>query len=345
MLTFPNRIANEQELDEVLTQPSPELVSQIRALASPLVILGAGGKMGPTLAVLARRAAEAAQLSLEVVAVSRFNNPVTRDWLESSGVRTIACDLLDRDAVAALPDSANVVYMAGFKFGTAANPSLTWAMNTLAPAHAAERYCRSRIVALSTGAVYPMTAVTSGGADEDHPLTPHGEYANAAVGRERIFQYLASRWGTNLCLLRLFYSVELRYGILSELARAVAAGTPIDLTTGAFNCVWQRDANDAILRSFALARNPPTVFNLCQDKIFSVRTVASELGERFGAAPLFQGMEASTALAGNPSRIIELLGPVPTPMAKVLDWTVQWVKQGGRDLVRPTGYAVRDGIY
>lgn len=345
MLKFPETINNEKELDAVLTEPSPELIGQIRSFASPLVILGAGGKMGPTLAAMARRAADAAGHTLEVVAASRFSSLSARSWLDQRGVKTIACDLLEPDAVAALPDSANVIYLAGFKFGTAVNPGLTWAMNTLAPAHAAERYRSARIVALSTGSVYPMSEVARGGWDEDGPLTPVGEYANAAVGRERIFQYFAARHDTQLCLLRLFYAVELRYGIVSELARAVAAGTPIDLTTGSFNCLWQRDANDAILRALSLARNPPTVFNLCHGNIFSVRMIAAELGERLGAAPLFHGTEAPTALLGNPSRIAEFLGGAPTPMKKVLDWAAQWVEQGGRDLARPTGYAIRTGVY
>lgn len=345
MLNLPDKIENEQQLDDVLSQPSPELVSQIRSLASPLVILGAGGKMGPSLCVMAKRAAEAAGHALEVVAVSRFSNPLTLPWLEAQGIRVLPRDLLEREQVAKLPDSGNVVSLIGFKFGTAANPSLTWAMNTLAPANVVHRYGRARIVALSTGSVYPMSEASAGGADESSPLTPLGEYANAAVGRERIYQFQAARHAAQLCLIRLFYAVELRYGIVSELARAVAAGAPINLATGSFNCIWQRDANDAILRSFALCRDPHTVFNLSQPQIFSVRNVAAELGERLGVAPLFQGTEERGALLGNPSRILELLGPPPTPMNKVLDWTAQWIEQGGRDLLRPTGYAVRDGIY
>jgi hypothetical protein len=218
-------------------------------------------------------------------------------------------------------------------------------MNTLAPALVVQRYARARIVALSTGSIYAMTDAAAGGADETAPLTPLGEYANAAVGRERIYQFQAARHAAQLCLLRLFYAVELRYGIVAELARAVAAGTPIELATGSFNCIWQRDANDAILRSFALCRDPHTVFNLCQPQIFSVRNVAVELGERLGVPPLFQGTEEPSALLGNPSRLLEYLGAPPTPMEKVLDWTAHWVKQGGRDLLRPTGYAVRNGVY
>lgn len=345
MLTFPSQISNEQELDSVLTEPGPELLADIRTVVSPLVVLGAGGKMGPTLAVMAKRAAEIAGHPLEVLAVSRFSNESTRLWIEQNGVRTLTCDLLDRAELARLPETRNLIYLVGYKFGTASNPSVTWAMNTLVPANVAERYSKARIVALSTGNVYPMGLVTRGGFDESVALTPLGEYANAAVARERLFEFYSLRNSTLVCSLRLFYAVELRYGIVAELARAVAAGDPIDVTTGSFNCIWQRDANDMVLRSLALAASPPSIFNLAQTEVFSVRNVAAELGERLGVPPLFQGTEADTALLGSSAKIRKVLGPPPTPMEKILDWTAQWVKAGGRDLHKPTRYAVRDGKY
>lgn len=345
MLSFPSAIASEEELEQVLTQPGPHLVEFIRSVSSPLLIFGAGGKMGPTLAVMARRAAEFAGHPLEIIAISRFSDPPTRKWLDGHGIKTHACDLLEKDALQALPETDNLIYLAGFKFGTARNPSATWAMNTIVPANVTTRYPRARTVALSTGNVYAMTDVTRGGADESHPLTPLGEYANAAVARERILQFYAQRHGTPLCLLRLFYAVELRYGIVSELARGVISGQPIDVSTGSFNCIWQRDANEMILRSLALASAPPAIYNLCQAEAFSVRTIAAELGERLGAAPIFHGVEESTALLGDSRRIIDLLGHPPTPMGKVLDWTAGWVRSGGRDLGKPTRFAVRDGVY
>jgi nucleoside-diphosphate-sugar epimerase len=345
MLSFPGEIRNEQELDAVLTQPGPELTAYIRTVVSPLLVFGAGGKMGPTLAVMAKRAAEAAGHPLEVIAISRFSDAATRLWIEQNGVRTITCDLLDREAVRKLPDTNNLINLVGYKFGTSANPSATWAMNTLVPANIAERYNKARIVALSTGNVYPMSEITRGGAPETSPLTPLGEYANAAVARERLFEFFSLRHNTPLCLLRLFYAVELRYGIISELARAVAAGDPIEIATGAFNCIWQRDANEMILRSLTLASSPPAVFNLCQPEIFSVRNVAAELGERLGVAPLFHGAEATTALLGDARKIRQALGQPPTPMDKILDWTAQWVQGGGRDFHKPTRFAVRDGAY
>jgi dTDP-4-dehydrorhamnose reductase len=345
MLSFPSEIKSESELDDILTEPGPELKAYIRTVQSPLLIFGAGGKMGPTLAVMAKRAAEMAGHPLEVIAVSRFSDAAARVWIELHGVRALSCDLLDREAVRHLPATHNLIYLVGYKFGTAATPSTTWAMNTLVPSNIAEHYAKARIVALSTGNVYPMTSVARGGADETAPLTPLGEYPNAAIARERIFEFHAIRNNTPLCLLRLFYAVELRYGIVAELARAVASGDPIDVTTGSFNCIWQRDANDMILRSLTLASYPPTVYNLCQVETFSVRNVAADLGERLGVAPLFHGTEASTALLGNAASIRKVLGPAPTPMEKILDWTAQWIKSGGRDLHKPTSYAVRDGVY
>jgi hypothetical protein len=260
-------------------------------------------------------------------------------------VQTASCDLLDANSLARLPDAPNVIYLVGLKFGTAQNPSATWAMNTLVPARVCERYPRSRIVALSTGNVYPLSEVSRGGSVEADPLTPLGEYANAAVARERIFEFHSSRNSTAVALLRLFYAVELRYGVLVDLARKVLSGEPIPLANGSFNCIWQGDANEMILRSLALAAAPPAAFNLCWPEVFSVRQIAMQLGELLGRPSAFTGNESATALLGNPSRICAALGPPPTPMETMLRWTAHWVKQGGRDLGRPTHFEVRDGKY
>jgi nucleoside-diphosphate-sugar epimerase len=336
-------IGTEQELEEVLTRPGAGLINFIKELSSPLLILGAGGKMGPTLCVLARRAAEAAGHRLDVVAVSRFSDDSARRWLEERGVKTASCDLLN--SLDRLPDALNIIYLVGLKFGTAQNPSATWAMNTLVPTRVCERYPRSRIVALSTGNVYPLSEVSRGGSVESDPLTPLGEYANAAVARERIFEFHSSRNGTDVALLRLFYAVELRYGVLVDLARKVLSGEPIPLANGSFNCIWQGDANEMILRSLALVTSPPAAFNLCRPEIFPVRQIAAQLGELLGRAPIFTGSESATALLGNPSRICATLGPPSTPLGTMLRWTAHWAKQGGRDLGRPTHFEVRDGNY
>jgi nucleoside-diphosphate-sugar epimerase len=360
---LPKVIETEAQLDEVLTRPGALLVKFIKSVPSPLLILGAGGKMGPTLAVLARRAA--ARHPLDVIAVSRFRDPAARAWLEARGVKTVSCDLLEAEAVRRLPDAEAIVYLVGLKFGTAQDPPTTWAMNTVVPLRALERYPHARIVALSTGNVYPMTQVGGGGGEggvprakppkggtpsgigslETAPLTPLGEYANAAVGRERIFEFCARRQQTPVALLRLFYAVELRYGVLVDLAQRVHLGQPIELANGYFNCIWQGDANELILRSLALAASPPSVWNLCRPETFSVRAVARRLGELLGRPARFVGTEAPTALLGNSARICAALGAPATPLETMLHWIVHWVKLGGRNLGKPTHFEVRDGRY
>jgi len=342
---LPDAIRNEAELNEVLTRPGARLIEFIKSVASPLLILGAGGKMGPTLAVLARRAAEAAKHPLDVIAVSRFSDAETRQWLEARGVKTLSCDLLDGSAVSRLPDSQSIIYLVGLKFGTAQNPAATWAINTLVPARVCERYPRSRIVALSTGNVYPQSEVSRGGSVETDALTPLGEYANAAVGRERIFEFYSQRQETPVALLRLFYAVELRYGVLADIARKIHNGQPVALANGSFNCIWQRDANEMILRALPLAATPPSAWNVCRPELFSVREIANRFGELLGRAPTFSGNETASSLLGNSSTVCAALGLPETPMETVLRWTAQWVKQGGQDLGRPTHFEVRDGKY
>jgi nucleoside-diphosphate-sugar epimerase len=336
---------SEGRLEEALSHPTPALVDAIKTFSSPLLVLGAGGKMGPTLCLMARRAAGLAGHPLEIVAVSRFSDPAARASLEKGDIRTVACDLLDRGAVAALPESRNIIYMVGLKFGTAANPSLTWAMNTLVPAHVCERFPNSRIVALSTGNVYPLSDVSRGGATEDAPLTPLGEYPNAAVARERIFEFHSRRNGTQIALLRLIYAVEARYGVLADIAGHVHRGEPVPLATGYFNCVWQGDANDMTLRSLRLTSSPPAIFNLCRPEAFSVRAVATRLGELLGREPQFTGVESQTALLGSAARITHELGSPAVSLDSMLRAVAAWVKEGGRDLGRPTHFAVRDGGY
>lgn len=345
MENLPDLIPTEEALDEVMARPRPVLVDFIKTLAGPLVVLGAGGKMGPTLAVLARRAAEAAGHPLDVLAVSRFSDQQARRWLEVQGVRTLSVDLLDRKALEQLPDSANVIYLVGLKFGTTGNSARTWAVNTLVSAHVAERYPRARIVALSTGNVYPFAAVASGGCVETDPLTPLGEYPNAAVARERIFEFFSEQNGTPLALIRLFYAVDLRYGVLLDIARAVHAGEPVDVTTGFVNCIWQGDANEMILRALALTETPPLALNLTGPAVLSVRELALWFGELFHRSVKIMGTEAGTALLGNTSRMQALLGPPPTPLEPVIRWTAHWVEHGGRLLGKPTHFEVRDGKY
>lgn len=343
--TLPEVIDSEEALDDVLTRPRAELISFIKTVSSPLLVLGAGGKMGPTLAVLARRAAEAAGHKLQVIAVSRFSDAAARRWLEDRGIKTANCDLLDAGAMRELPDAKDIVYLVGLKFGTAQNPAATWALNAVVPARVCEQYPQSRIVALSTGNVYPLALVKNGGTTESDGLTPLGEYANAAVARERIFEFFSQRFGTRISLLRLFYAAELRYGVLRDIAEKVWSGEPIDLTNGWFNCIWQGDANEMILRSLALVASPPTAFNLSSREIISVRNTAQWFGELLNRPVRFAGTESDTALVANTSRLRSLLGEPPTSLEAMLRWTAHWVKSGGRSLGKPTHFEVRDGRY
>jgi len=342
---LPDELATEEHLEELLTRPRAVLQNFIKTLQSPLVILGAGGKMGPTLAILARRAAEAAQHPLEIIAVSRFRDESITTKLNRNGIKTLSCDLLDSVSVQRLPYAANLIYLVGLKFGTSQDPSATWAVNTIVPTRIAERYQGTRMVALSTGNVYPLSEVSSGGSSESDPLTPIGEYPNSAVARERIFEFHSRSHNTPLALIRLFYAVELRYGVLLDIARKVHDGTPIDLANGYFNCVWQGDANEMIIRALALAALPATAWNLCWPGAFSVRTVASHLGELMDCAPNFIGQESPTALLGNAAPLCSRLGPPTVGLEQMLGWVASWVKRGGRDLGKPTHFESRDGRY
>jgi dTDP-4-dehydrorhamnose reductase len=341
----PADLGTEEQLDDVLTRPGASLVDFIKSVAGPLLVLGAGGKMGPTLAVLARRAAEAAGHPLEVVAVSRFKDTRSRDWLEGRGVKTLSADLFNPGDLEKLPDATSIIYLVGLKFGTEQNPAATWAANTIIPTRVAERFARARIVALSTGNVYPLSAVKRGGSVETDVLTPLGEYPNAAVARERIFEFHSQTHATAVTLLRLFYAVELRYGVLVDIAQKICASQPLDLANGYFNCIWQGDANDMILRALPLAGSPPSVWNLCRPEIFSVRDVATRLGQLLDRVPQFTGAEASTALLGNSSRLCAQLGTPAVRIDEMLSWISAWIKHGGRNLDRPTHFEVRDGKY
>jgi hypothetical protein len=345
MMPYPETLRNEAELDDFLTRPRQELLDFIRGVSSPLVVLGAGGKMGPTLAVLAKRAADAAGHPLRVIAVSRFSDAAARTWLESRGVTTLQADLLDRAAVMSLPAARDIIHLVGIKFGTSQNPALTWVVNTMVPALVCERFAGSRIVALSTGNVYPMVPVSSGGATEEHPLTPIGEYANAAVARERVFEYYSRVHENQVALIRLNYAIELRYGVLVDLARKVLRSEPIDLANPCFNCIWQGDANDMILRALGLATLPAQPWNLTSPETLKVRDLAAFLGDFFGVIPRYAGRESETALLNNSARICRALGAPPTPLETVLRWVGHWVKSGGRTLNKPTHFEVRDGRF
>lgn len=342
---FPSRINTNAELDEVMSRPSPALISFIRSLSSPLLVLGAGGKMGPSLCALARRAANEAGHDLDVVAVSRFSNPDGRRWLEERGVTVHSADLMDSAAVRRLPDAENVIYYVGLKFGTRDNPAQTWAVNTLVPAYVSQRFERARIVALSTGNVYPFVPVGKSGSKESDPLTPLGEYPNAAVARERIFEYFSQQNRTPMALVRLNYAVDLRYGVLVDIAKKIARSEPVDLTMGYFNCIWQRDANDMILRTLDQAAQPADALNLTGAETLSVRETAERLSRLMDMPVSFTGVEAETALLSDAGKAHAQLGVPQTSIDTVLRWTAEWVRAGGGTLGKPTGFEVRDGRY
>lgn len=339
------RIESEAELDEFLSRPYPEDQEAIRALEGDLLILGVGGKMGPSLAIRAARAAEQAGLRRRIIGVSRFSEAALRRQLEAAGVETLSADLLDFDGLARLPDAPNVIFMAARKFGSTGDEALTWAMNALLPARVAERYRQARIVAFSSGNVYPFVPVDSGGATEQTPPGPVGEYAQSVLARERLFEYQSRRYGTPVVLLRLNYAVELRYGVLVDLARKVYSREPIDVTMGHVNVIWQGDANSVCLRSFSLCQSPPAVLNLTGPGTLSVRKLAIDFGRRFGIEPVFTGREAETALLNNASRCHALFGLPRVTLDEMLDAVAHWITAGGRLLDKPTHFEVRNGRF
>ena len=343
--SLPDIIADEVQLDKMLTEPLVALREFITQIASPLVVLGAGGKMGPTLAVLAKHAADLAGHPLEVVAVSRFSDEASKDWLEQNGVQTLSADLLDNASWASLPDSDNVINLVGQKFGTSNDPGRTWVINTLIPAATCNRYAKSRIVALSTGCVYPMMPVASGGATEDTAPDAVGEYVNACLARERIYNFFSSQHGTKISIVRLNYAIDLRYGVFFDIASKVYSGEPVDLQMGHFNCIWQGDANDMIIRALSLCKSPARAVNLTGDEILSVREIATRLGGLLECDPKFTGTESGNAWLNDASRTFAELGKPPTPLDTTLRWTAHWVKTGGRSLGKPTHFEVRDGKY
>jgi nucleoside-diphosphate-sugar epimerase len=336
---------NEDELEERLSRPTEADVAHAAAYEGDVLVLGAGGKMGPSLVRLARRAVIAAGRDTRVTAVARFSEKDLRGRLDREGIETIASDLLEPGALARLPDAPNVIFMAARKFGTSGNEYLTWAMNTYLPGLVAERFRNSRIVAFSTGNVYGLAPVASGGATEESVVSPAGEYAQSVFGRERMFEYGSHRWGTRVTLLRLNYAVELRYGVLVDIGRAVFEKRPVDLRMGYVNVIWQRDANSAALRSLSVCRHPPMVLNLTGPETLSTRLIAEEFGRRFGIAPLFSGEEGPEALLNNASKALVLFGhPTVTP-DELMDWAAAWILRGNAHLNKPTHFEVQDGKF
>jgi hypothetical protein len=340
------KIKTESQLEELLSRPDEETAATMAALDGDLLILGVGGKMGPSLARLARRAIDQAGVKKRVLAVARFTNNKLPSDLAAHGIETIACDLLDRSSLDKLPTIPNVIFMAARKFGTSGEEHLTWVMNTYLPGLVAERYRNSRIVTFSTGNVYPLRPLKDGGAVETTPVGPVGEYAQSALGRERMFEYGSLRWRTPVVILRLNYAVELRYGVLVDIGRAVFERRPIDLCMPHVNVIWQRDANSWCLRSLAHCQSPPLVLNVTGPETLSVRELAFEFGQHFGVEPTFvSSTEGSTALLSDTSKAQGLFGSPTVPPKQMIEWIANWIRDGGAVLNKPTHFQTRDGKF
>ncbi|MGW4955848.1 NAD-dependent epimerase/dehydratase family protein [Nonomuraea sp. NPDC004186] len=330
------------ELEERLARPSAGLVDDLSGLDGDILILGAGGKLGPSLVRLALNATNGDR---RIIAVSRFSEPGLAESLAEDGATVVSADVADEQALRDLPDAPNVVFLVGAKFGTQGHEHATWFTNAYLPGRVADRFRHSRIAALSTGNVYPLVPVTGGGSTEDSPTGPVGDYAMSCLGRERVLTHFSETYGTPLSLVRLNYAVELRYGVLIDLAQKILAGEPVDLSTGQVNVVWQGYANEVTLRSLALASAPPYLLNVTGPELLSVRRIALDLGAALGKEPVFTGEEAPTALLSNAGRCHRLFGyPELTP-AELIEHTARWVADGGPLLGKPTKFERRDGRF
>ncbi len=340
-----NFIESVESLEEQMARPSALDRESVRRLEGDFIVLGAGGKMGPSLARRIKRAANAAGVSRRVIAVSRFSSAALIDELNQNGIETIACDLLDRDAVAKVPVCKNVLFLSGRKFGSTDRPDLTWVTNTVIPAHVACHYRNSRIVAFSTGNVYPLVTLSSGGSVESDAPGPVGEYAQSCLGRERVFEYYSREHGTPCLLFRLNYAVDLRYGVLVDIARSVFTGQPVDLTIPASNVIWQGDANSYALRCLEHCSSPARVLNVTGPEVISVRRVAESFAGLLHREPVFKGEEGNRALLSNASLCHSLLGHPEVKLEVLMHWVAHWVERGGVSLDKPTKFEVADGRF
>jgi nucleoside-diphosphate-sugar epimerase len=337
--------ADEAELEAALSTPSSALLDSLRETPGDILVLGAAGKMGPTLARMAKRALEAIGRGDRVIAASRFSSAKAEQALRDAGIETVKCDLLDRKAVSALPEAPNVIFMAGQKFGTRDAPSSTWAQNVVLPSIAAERYATSRIVAFSTGNVYSLSAADAGGSREGDAPAPVGEYAMSCLGRERVFEDASARRGTRVAIVRLNYAVDLRYGVLVDIASRVLRGEVVDVRMGHVNVIWQGDANDWALRCLAHASAPPFVVNVTGRETLAVRAIATKFGELFGRAPVLAGVEANDALLSNASLAHATFGAPAVPTSALIERVAEWVHAGNPLLGKPTHFEERTGAF
>jgi nucleoside-diphosphate-sugar epimerase len=338
---LPQRFATVAELEDCLSEPTAEVAADLAKVPGDILVLGVAGKMGPTLAGLAK----AALPHRRVIGVARFSDASARGWLEARGIATISCDLLDEAAIKALPKSQNIVFMAGRKFGAEGDLSLTWAMNAHVPALVAQAFRSSRIVAFSTGCVYPFVKVDGKGADESLAPDPPGEYAQSCVGRERMFEYFSRQFSTPGRLFRLNYAIDMRYGVLHDIATRILEGKPIDVSLGHVNFIWQGDAAAQALRCLAHCDTPTSPINVSGHEILAVRDLAIKLGARLGRDPIITGHEQPTAWLTDTSQATRLFGLPVVDTEQLITWTADWVAREMPSLGKPTKYEVRDGRY
>ncbi len=341
------KLTTEAGLESLLAEPSERLVADMARIHGSIMVLGAGGKMGPSLCRLIRNADKAAGISREVIAVSRFSNAQTARELEEAGVRVISLDLLEYDRLHFLPDAENILYMAGRKFGTAEDAPATWAMNAVVPSFVSRRFAGASIVVFSSGNVYPLVHLARGldGCTEEVPPQPVGEYAMSCLARERIFQYAAENYGTKALIFRLNYAVDMRYGVLYDIGEKVYAGKPVSLAMPYFNCIWQGDANEMAIRALLHTGSPAKILNVTGPETVSVRVAAEKFGQVFGRAPVFADEPGDTALLSDANKALKLFGYPEYTVDDLIEMQATWILNGGRGLGKPTHFEVRDGVY
>jgi nucleoside-diphosphate-sugar epimerase len=344
-MELPKRITSEDQLKQVLATPYPELVQMMQRLDGDIMILGVGGKMGPSLAHLARNACNEANVQKRIIGVSRFSDKMQQKTLHSVGVETICCDLMNVDEVNALPKVKNVIFMAGRKFGVFGSETLTWMINTIVPGNVARAFKDSNIVVFSTGCVYALESAASGGSVETDPPSPIGEYAYSCLGRERIFEHYSRLHGTPALLFRLNYAIDLRYGVLLDIARDVCAGKPVDVSVSVVNVIWQGDANSRALLCLEHTASPPTMLNVTGPEILSVPTLAQEFARLFGVGVQFCGVDTGKAYLSSAARCVSLFGPPRVSVQQMIEWVAEWIRIGGRTLGKPTQFRVADGQF
>jgi nucleoside-diphosphate-sugar epimerase len=336
-------IETEDQIEQIMTDPRPEVVSSLSKLDGDIMILGGGGKMGPTLTKLVKNCINSGNLKKKVISVDKIFSPSLQKDFKKNDIDFIECDLLNN--IDQLPEVPNIVFMAGMKFGTSGNSSVTWALNTYLPALTAKRFSKSKIVVFSSANIYHMTPVLHGGATEHNYPNPYGEYAQSVLGREKMFEYFSLTNGTPVVIIRLAYAVDLRYGIILDIAQKVYSKTPVDVSMGHVNVIWQGDANAQILRSFELCSNPPAFLNVTGPETISVRWLANRLGELMNVKPIIEGQESDSALLFNASKALSLFGYPKVTLDQMVQWIANWVIKGGKTLNKPTHYETRDGKF